>query len=76
MHVNEAFSKLSEALYIAERKSRESVEIRAEQERKKAQKEKEEKEETLRKLAQKAREGKLKPKFISFINILTFFSSK
>lgn len=56
VHVNESFSKLSEALYIAERKSRESVEIRAEQERKKAQKEKEEKEETLRKLAQKARE--------------------
>lgn len=56
VHVNENFSKLSESLYIVERKAREAVELRAQMERKRAQKEKEEKEETLRKLAQKARE--------------------
>lgn len=56
MHVNENFSKLSESLYIVERKAREAVELRAKMERQRAQKEKEEKEETLRKLAQKARE--------------------
>ena len=54
--MNENFSKLSESLYIVERKAREAVELRAKMERQRAQKEKEEKEETLRKLAQKARE--------------------
>lgn len=56
VHINEKFAKLSESLYITERKSRESVELRAQEERKRAQKEKEQKEETLRRLAQKARE--------------------
>jgi SNW domain-containing protein 1 len=56
VHINEKFAKLSEGLYIAERKAREAVELRAQMERKRAQKEKEEKEETLRKLAQKARD--------------------
>ena len=56
VHVNENFAKLSESLYIVERKSREAVDLRSQMERKRAQKEKEEKEETLRKLAQKARE--------------------
>lgn len=56
VHVNENFSKLSESLYIVERKAREAVEMRAKMERERAQREKEEKEETLRKLAQKARE--------------------
>ena len=54
--MNENFSKLSESLYIVERKAREAVELRAKMERQRAQKEKEEKEENLRKLAQKARE--------------------
>lgn len=55
-HINEKFAKLAEALYIADRKARESVELRAQVEKKMAQKEKEKKEEHLRSLAQKARE--------------------
>lgn len=55
-HINENFAKLSEALYIADRKAREEVEMRAQMEKKIAQKEKEKKEENLRMLAKKARE--------------------
>ena len=47
---------MSEALYIADRKAREAVEMRAQIEKKLAQKEKEKKEQNLRDLAQKARE--------------------
>jgi SNW domain-containing protein 1 len=56
VHINENFAKLSEALYIADRKAREAVEMRSQMERKIAQKEKEKKEDHLRQLAQKARE--------------------
>jgi SNW domain-containing protein 1 len=56
IHINENFAKLAEALYIADRKAREAVEMRAQLEKKVAQKEKEKKEEHLRTLAQKARE--------------------
>ncbi|QQP50392.1 Puffspecific protein Bx42like, partial [Caligus rogercresseyi] len=56
VHINENFAKLAESLYIADRKARESVEIRASLEKKMAAKEKEEKESKLRELAQKARE--------------------
>ncbi|XP_014667714.1 PREDICTED: SNW domain-containing protein 1-like [Priapulus caudatus] len=56
VHINENFAKLAEALYIADRKAREALEMRAQLERKLAQKEKEKKEEGLRALAQKARE--------------------
>ena len=56
VHVNEKFAKLSEALYIADRKAREAVEMRAQLEKKLALKEKEKKEDHLRQLAQKARE--------------------
>jgi SNW domain-containing protein 1 len=56
VHINENFAKLAEALYIADRKAREAVEMRAQLEKKLAQKEKEKKEEHLRTLAQKARE--------------------
>ena len=56
VHINENFAKLSEALYIADRKAREAVEMRAQIEKKLAQKEKEKKEQNLRDLAQKARE--------------------
>ena len=56
VHINENFSKLAEALYIADRKAREAVETRASLEKKLAQKEKEAKESKLRELAQKARE--------------------
>lgn len=56
VHVNENFAKLAEALYIADRKAREAVEMRAQLEKKLAQKEKEKKEDHLRQLAQKARE--------------------
>jgi len=55
-HVNENFAKLAEALYVADRKAREAVEMRTQLEKKLAQKEKEKKEEQLRKLAQQARE--------------------
>uniref|UniRef100_A0A0K2UIT9 Puffspecific protein Bx42like [Apis florea] n=2 Tax=Lepeophtheirus salmonis TaxID=72036 RepID=A0A0K2UIT9_LEPSM len=56
VHINENFAKLAESLYIADRKARESVEIRANLEKKMAAKEKEAKESKLRELAQKARE--------------------
>ncbi|CAK9304876.1 unnamed protein product [Gordionus sp. m RMFG-2023] len=56
--INENFAKLAEALYIADRKAREAVEMRAQMERKLAQKEKEKKEEHLRLLAQRAREAR------------------
>ena len=56
VHINENFAKLSEALYIADRKAREAVEMRSQMEKKIAQKEKDKKEEHLRQLAQKARE--------------------
>lgn len=55
-HINENFAKLAEALYIADRKAREAVEMRAQMEKTLAKKEKERKEENLRMLAQKARE--------------------
>ncbi|XP_065063112.1 SNW domain-containing protein 1-like [Rhopilema esculentum] len=55
-HINDKFAKLAEALYIADRKAREAVEIRAQLEQKMAQKEKEKKEEYLKKMAQQARE--------------------
>ncbi|TNN37075.1 SNW domain-containing protein 1 [Liparis tanakae] len=48
VHINENFAKLAEALYIADRKAREAVEMRAQVEKKMAQKEKEKKEEKLR----------------------------
>ena len=56
VHINENFAKLAEALYIADRKAREAVEMRAQIEKKLAQKEKEKREENLRQLAQKARD--------------------
>ncbi|XP_061562903.1 SNW domain-containing protein 1 [Cololabis saira] len=56
VHINENFAKLAEALYIADRKAREAVEMRAQVEKKMAQKEKEKKEEKLRELAAMARD--------------------
>lgn len=56
VQINDKFAKFAEALYIADRKAREGVEMRAQMERKQAQKEKEKKEDILKKLAQKARE--------------------
>lgn len=55
-HINEKFAKLAESLYIADRKAREAVEMRAQLEKKMAQKDKEKKEEHLRAMAQKARD--------------------
>lgn len=55
VQINDNFAKLSEALYIAERTSREEVSKRAEVARLISIKEKEKKEEVLRKLAQEAR---------------------
>ncbi|CBY10990.1 unnamed protein product [Oikopleura dioica] len=54
-HINENFAKLSEALYIADRKAREAVEMRSQVEKKIANKEKEGKETELRELAKAAR---------------------
>ncbi|XP_072171805.1 SNW domain-containing protein 1-like [Diadema setosum] len=56
--INENFAKLAEALYIADRKAREAVEMRAVMERKVAQREKEKHEEQLRAIAQRAREDR------------------
>lgn len=53
--INDNFSKLSEALFIADRHAREEVKLRSELATKVLQKEKEGKEEKLRELAQKAR---------------------
>ena len=39
-HINENFAKLAESLYIADRKAREAVEMRAQVEKKMANKEK------------------------------------
>ncbi|XP_054034578.1 SNW domain-containing protein 1-like [Dryobates pubescens] len=58
VHINENFAQLAEALYIADRKAREAVEMRAQLERKMAQKEKEKHEAKLRAMAQKARESR------------------
>merc|ERR1719219_793643 len=57
-HINEKFSKIAEALMIADRKARESVNARMQLEKKKAAKEKEAKENKLRELAAKAREDR------------------
>lgn len=56
VHVNEQFSKFADALYIAERKAREAIEMRAKVEQSIAQKEKAKKEEELTKLANQIRE--------------------
>eukprot|EP01103_Thecamoeba_quadrilineata_P007547 TRINITY_DN17407_c0_g1_i1.p1 TRINITY_DN17407_c0_g1~~TRINITY_DN17407_c0_g1_i1.p1 ORF type:complete len:539 (-),score=151.11 TRINITY_DN17407_c0_g1_i1:101-1717(-) len=56
VQINDNFAKLSEALYIAERKAREEVEIRASILEKMARKEKEKREKLLRKLAAETRE--------------------
>ncbi|KPJ01168.1 Puff-specific protein Bx42 [Papilio xuthus] len=69
VHINENFSKLAEALYIADRKAREAVEARAQLERRLAQREKEKKEEHLRMLAQRARDHRAG---INFFEYLTF----
>ena len=47
---------MAEALYIADRKAREAVEMRAQMDKKIAQRRKEEKEGILRQLAQQAKE--------------------
>ncbi|KAH9997579.1 SKIP/SNW domain-containing protein [Russula vinacea] len=56
VHINDNFAKFSEALYIADRHSREEVHQRSLMQQKLAQKEKAAKEENLRLLAQRARE--------------------
>ncbi|KAH9981435.1 SKIP/SNW domain-containing protein [Lactifluus volemus] len=56
VHINDNFAKFAEALYIADRHSREEVHQRALMQQKLAQKEKAAKEENLRLLAQRARE--------------------
>ena len=54
--INDNFAKLAEALYIADRKAREAVDMRANIEKAMAAKEKEEQESKLRLIAQKARD--------------------
>lgn len=56
VHINENFSKFAEALYIADRKAREALEMRAKVEQTIAQKEKSKKEEDLKSLANQIRE--------------------
>eukprot|EP01018_Ginkgo_biloba_P030138 Gb_08010 [translate_table: standard] len=55
VQINDNFAKLSEALYVAEQKAREAVEMRSKIQRELMLKEKEKKEQELRSLAQKAR---------------------
>uniref|UniRef100_A0A915MDG2 SKI-interacting protein SKIP SNW domain-containing protein n=1 Tax=Meloidogyne javanica TaxID=6303 RepID=A0A915MDG2_MELJA len=55
VHINEGFAKFAEALSIAERKARESVETRAQMERLIAQNKKTEQEKRMREMAQSAR---------------------
>uniref|UniRef100_A0A0B6Z4W5 SKI-interacting protein SKIP SNW domain-containing protein n=1 Tax=Arion vulgaris TaxID=1028688 RepID=A0A0B6Z4W5_9EUPU len=59
VHINENFAKLAEALYIADRKAREAVEMRVNLEKNKVKTIKEKKEQNLRLLAQKAREERI-----------------
>lgn len=54
--INDKFAKFAEALYVADRHSREEIEKRQQLQRKLAEKEKESKEEHLRELARRARE--------------------
>merc|ERR1711981_979933 len=54
--INENFAKMSEALYIADRKAREAIEMRNSLEKKMALREKEKKEQQLRALAAQARD--------------------
>jgi len=54
-HINDKFAKLAESLYIADRKAREAVEVRANLVRKKAQQDKDKKEQMLSNLAEEAR---------------------
>jgi SNW domain-containing protein 1 len=56
VHINENFSKFAESLYIADRKAREAIEMRAKVEQSIAQKEKMKKEEDLKNLANQIRE--------------------
>jgi SNW domain-containing protein 1 len=55
VQINDNFAKLSEALYVAEQKAREAVQMRSKVQRELQLKEKERKEQELRALAQKAR---------------------
>ncbi|KAK3006805.1 hypothetical protein RJ639_015766 [Escallonia herrerae] len=55
VQINDNFAKLSEALYVAEQKAREAVEMRSKVQKERILKEKERKEQELRALAQKAR---------------------
>uniref|UniRef100_A0A0D6QR59 SKI-interacting protein SKIP SNW domain-containing protein n=1 Tax=Araucaria cunninghamii TaxID=56994 RepID=A0A0D6QR59_ARACU len=55
VQINDNFAKLSEALYVAEQKAREAVEMRSKIQRELMLKEKEKKEQELRALAQRAR---------------------
>lgn len=56
VHINENFAKFADALYLADRKARESIETRAKVEQQIAQKEKAKKEEDLAKLASQIRD--------------------
>jgi len=56
VHINDKFAQISEALFVADRHSREEVRQRALMQQKLAEKEKASKEENLRMLAQRARE--------------------
>uniref|UniRef100_T1IS14 SKI-interacting protein SKIP SNW domain-containing protein n=1 Tax=Strigamia maritima TaxID=126957 RepID=T1IS14_STRMM len=65
VHINDNFAKLAEALFIADRKAREGIELRAKLEKQVASKEKAKKEMHLRDLAQKARDDCAGLRFLS-----------
>ena len=56
VHIGENFSKLAEALYIADRKAREAIDMRAKMEKTIAEKEKAKKEDELKRLADVVRQ--------------------
>jgi SNW domain-containing protein 1 len=62
VHINENFSKMAEALSIAERKAREAVEARSQMELRIAQNKKTEKEKQMREIAMKARQERTEMK--------------
>lgn len=59
--INDKFAQFAEALFTADRHTREEVQLRASMQQKLAEKEKAQKEEHLRQLAQKAREDRAGP---------------
>ena len=70
VQISDKFAKISEALYIAERKSREAIEIRQQIQNKANEKERGRKEDALRQMAQQARDERAGNILSFFLNVL------